>query len=701
MIHYKKNTENIVVLTLDMAGRTTNVLNHEIVDAFVPVIEHLKEEKARKALRGVILTSGKKTFSSGGDLDYLNKAHDPEEIFRFTEKLKTFFRDLERPGVPVVAAMNGAALGTGFELALACHHRIVVDHPSNRVGLPEVNMGLMPGGGGAIRLMWLLGLERAFQILTSGRSYTPQEALRAGIVDELAASESEMFEKARDWLMHNQEGRRPWDRKERSIPGGDSNHPAVADWVRHTAAELAGGPLHFFPAPRVILRTLFEGSLVSFDAASRIESRYYTQLLRSREAKNMIKAFWLDANAIEAGINRPKGYGKFRPKKVGIIGAGWMGSAIAFECARQGLSVVLKDVSKLIAERGRDYARQRLHTMLQAGNLMQAEADQLLERIRTTDSSVEFADCDLVIEAVFENAMVKGKVTREAETHLDEYSLFATNTISIPITELAAASSRPENYIGLHFFPPVEEVPLVEIVRGKKTSDESVARSIDFVRQIHKTPVVVKDDWGFFVARVQNTFILEGITMLQEGLPPALIENLGKQCGMPRGALALADDLSLDLVLRYERQAAAHYGPKYIRHPAVTVLETMTEALSRTGRNKRAGFYEYGDGEHRRLWQDLNLHFPVSAESWDAEQIKDRFLFAQVIEAVWCLQEGVINSIPEANLASIYGWGFPAFKGGVFQYIADYGKTAFLQQCKVLEQQHGPRFQAPKKVKEL
>lgn len=701
MIKYEKDTDNIATLTLDMSGRPHNVINHEILEAFVPVVEHLKKEKAAGALRGVILTSAKKSFLAGGDLEYLYRAEDASEIFSVTERLKAFFRDLERPGVPVVAAINGNALGTGFELTLACHHRIVIDDNDIKLGLPEVMLGLIPSGGGIIRLMWLLGIEEAFPILTSGRRYAPGEALQAGIIDELASDRKEMLAKAKAWLMQTEEGRRRWDREECRIPGGNASNHRVGAVIRRFAAELASITHNNYPAPQAILNVLAEGSKVDFDTACRIESRYYTELLSSQQCKNMIKAFWFDRNFIRQGKNRPRGFGKFRPRSVGVIGAGQMGTGIALACLQSGLEVVLKDVSRLIAERGRESLQGKLDRMVKSGAIHPGDRERMLGRIKTTESPEDFESCDLVIEAVFENQMVKQKVTREAEEFMDEFSLFASNTISIPITRLANASLRPENYVGLHFFHPAEAVPLVEIVRGAETSDETVARAFDFVRAIHKIPIIVKDDWGFYAARVQNTYLLEGITMLEEGYPPALIENLGLQAGMPKGPLASADDLGLPIAQRYENQAAEHYGSKYIQHPAVSVLHKMLEELNRPGRIKKAGFYAYDKTEGRQLWPELTTHFPATRDAYDREEMTERLLFAQVIEAVWCMQEKVIHSIAAANLGSIYGWGFPAFKGGVIQYVMDYGYENFISRCEVYREKYGQRFRVPKFLKKV
>jgi len=701
MIRYKKDTDNIATLTLDMAGRSFNIINHQIFEAFVPVIDHLKKEKKNGVLKGVILTSAKKTFLSGGELEYLYRAEDSAAIFNFSQRLKHFLRELESPGIPVVAAINGSAQGTGFEVALACHHRVVLDDHAIRLGFPEVTMGLIPGGGGIIRLMWLLGVEKAYPILANGRNYSPAEALQAGIVDELAATPRDMLAKARDWLLQTKEGRRIWDKEASRLPGKTTRNPQVAERVRLLTAELARSSNGNYPAPQAILNVMAEGAKVDFDTACRIESRYYTQLLRSKQCKNMIKAFWFDQEFIRQGKNRPRGFGKFRPKKVGVIGAGLMGSGIAYACLTNGLEVVIKDVSRLIAERGRDFVREKLNARLKEGLLSKSEQDRLLSRIQTTESSADFEDCDLVIEAVFENKMVKQKVAREAEAYLDEFSLLASNTISIPITQLAEASARPENYVGMHFFHPADEVPLVEIVRGAHTSEETIARAFDFVRAIHKTPIIVKDDWGFYAGRVQNTFILEGITMLEEGYPPALIENLGRQAGMPKGALEMADDVGLPIVLRYENQAASHYGANYVQHPAVSVLDKMLNSLNRPGRSQRAGFYDYPEEQNKRLWPELSEHFHASPAPYEQEEIMERFLFAQVLEAVWCMQEGVIQSVAAANLGSIYGWGFPAFKGGAIQYVNDYGPQAFTEKCKYYRKQFGQRFRVPRSLKKL
>ncbi len=696
MIFYKKDIQNIAYINLDMKGRKVNVLNHEIVKAFIPLVEHLEKEKEKGALNGIIFTSSKSSFLAGGDLEYILETNDPKDLFNYSQSIQQFFRQLEKPGVPVVAAMNGSCLGTGFEFALACHHRIVVDNPKIKVGLPEVNLGLMTGGGASIRLLWLLGIEKAYEVLINHKTYNPREAKAVGIIDELAANETEMLESARKWIMANLKEKRIWD----AVPGmSPIENYKIQDLrsVQKLTAHSMKTHHDNFPAYRAILNTLAEGLYVDFDTACKIESRYFAELLQKKECKNMLKTFWFDFNKIKKDDMRPKGYGKFRAKKVGIIGAGIMGRGIAISCLLNGLEVIMKDISEAVVNVGFENIKLRFREMVQENKIKEELMTDSLSRFTASDDAQLFKDCDLVIEAVYENKNLKVNVAKEAEMHLGEHTLIGTNTVSIPISDLGDLMAKPSNFIGLHFFHPVEEVPLCEIVIGKKTSEETVARAFDFIKKIRKTPVLVKDQWGFFASRVQNTYILEGVQMLQEGYPASLIENLGFQAGMGKGALALADTLSLNLVLNYERQAAKHYGPKYIAHPAVTPLEIMIEEAKRPGRPSKQGFYDYDEDTARRLnlWKGLSDHFPASQKDYDATALKERLLFVQVLETLWVLYEGVINSVPEANLGSIYGWGFPAFKGGVIQYISDFGKEAFLEKCKYYEGLHGPRFKVP------
>lgn len=701
MIKYQKDTDNIVTLRLDMAGRTDNIINHEIGKAFIPVIEHLKKEKEKGKLRGIIITSDKKTFLTGGELDYLVKNKDAKQIFEYTEKTKKFIRDLELPGVPVVAAINGSALGIGFELPLACHYKILLDRDNIRVGLPEVTLGLMPGSGANIRLLWLMGLDKAFSIISKGKKYLPKEALEVGLVDELALDEKDMMNRARTWLLSNPEGRQPWDRAEYKIPEGRANNPVVAAKIAKITANLVKDYRYNYPAPQAIFNTLVEGAKVDFDTACRIESRNFTQLVLSQEASNMTKAFWYDFNAIKKNLSRPKGFGKFRPKKIGIIGAGLMGSGIAYVCALHGLEVVLKDISRPVAERGKSFSAQKLSELVRLGKIKGTEKQAILDLITTTESPKEFQDCDLVIEAVFENQSVKKKVIKEAEQYMDDYAFFASNTSLIPITTLGNAASKPENFVGLHFFSPVTDEPLVEIVGGENTSDETIARAYDFVKAIKKIPILVKDNPGFYAARVKNTYILEGVALLQEGYDPAVIERLGVQAGMPYGPLEMADRVSLQSVLMAERQAAEHFGSKYQVHPAVEAVHQMIETHNRPGLSTGAGFYHYEASEKVGFWSDLSEHFPISRKEVQSVELMDRMMMVQALDAVWCLNDNIIQSVAEGNIGSIYGWGFPSFKGGTLQYINDYGMGKFIAKAKAFQDRLGPRFMVPRRIKKM
>ena len=698
MIRLTKDTDHIVTLELDMRESAENLLNHKIVDAFQPVISHLQDEKTRGALRGIIIRSAKRSFMSGGELEYLQSNEGPAEVFTLTQRLKKLLRALERPGVPVVAALNGSALGIGFEFALACHYRIAIDSPKVSFGLPEINLGLMPGAGSCMRLMWLLGIERAYPLLTKGQRYAPSEAIAEGLIDELADNEQCMLDAARKFILSTPQGSRSWDRGG-SIPGGTSRDKHVRQYIVGQAADLAKSHKTHYPAYAAILSTLSEGSKVDFDTGLRIESRKYTELLSDSTAYNMINAFWFERRELNAGANRPKGFGKFRVRTVGIVGAGQMGSGIGYACSRAGLGVIIKDVSRAIALKGKELVSAEAEQEVTRGTLSRKEADQLVERISFSESFKDFEHCDLVIEAVFEHEKVKSKVIREVGPHMDEYALLASNAISIPISTLAKASYQASQFVGLHFFPPAQSVPLVEIVRGEQTSDETIARAFDFVRAIKKVPILVKDDWGFYVARVQNTYILEGITMLLGGYPPSLIENLGLQLGMPAGPLMLADRISLEIVMSYEQQAADHYGKKYVQHPAVEVLKFMLQE-GRAGRAKGKGFYDY-DAAQPTLWSGLTERFEVSKFEFDRAHLEERLLFSQVLEAGWCLQEGVISLVSEANLGSIYGWGFPSNFGGVINYAKQYPAQEFLARTDVLIAQEGPRFSVANALKNI
>ncbi|MEY4926544.1 MAG: hypothetical protein RI894_980 [Bacteroidota bacterium] len=704
MIKYKKTTENIVTITMDMDGRSANVINHEIGRAFVPCIEHLRKEKAANALKGVIITSAKKTFLAGGDLDYLYHANDPQEIFAFSQQLKALFRTIEELNVPVVAAINGAAVGGGYELTAACHYRICVDHIDAKIGLPEVTLGLLPGGGGCIRLAWLLGIEKAFQILTEGKNYSPKEAKTLGLIDDIQPSYEAVLDRAADWIRKNPNARQPWDMPDAKIPGGTANSPKIAQFIASAIAILTHKTRNNYPAPLAIAAVLTEGTIVDFETAQRIESRYFTTLVCGQTSKNMQRAFWFDMNSIKDGLSRPKGFGKFRPRKIGVIGAGMMGSGIAFMASWAGLEVVLKDVSKTIADKGKDYSASLVTNRVKEGKMTQFDANTLINRIKTTENYADFEGCDLVIEAVFENIQLKNRVTKETEQYLDSDSIFASNTSTLPITGLAKASVRPENYIGLHFFSPVHSMRLVEIIKGAKTSGETLARAFDFVKLLHKIPIVVNDKRGFYTTRVVSTYLLEGILLLVEGQHAMRIESAGMNAGMPVGPLVLCDEVSLSLILDIEDQAkiASEEAIEPTVHQLATqFIDRMVHEFNRTGKAHGAGFYDYPTEGKKHLWAELQTHIPLNKNVIPDRDLQERLLFVQILETVKCVEENVVMHTADANIGSVFGWGFAPFKGGTLQYINDYGLDNFISRCGELEKMYGTRFTAPHLLLEM
>ncbi|MEM6723642.1 MAG: 3-hydroxyacyl-CoA dehydrogenase NAD-binding domain-containing protein [Bacteroidota bacterium] len=611
------------------------------------------------------------------------------------------FRSLERLQVPVVAAINGTALGSGFELCLATHHRVCINDPNIMLGSPEVSLGLMPGGGGLIRTLWKLGILPTIELLTKGRLLNPLEARDLNLVDELAYDRGDMMRKARLWIEQQDSPKQPWDQVGNAIPGLPADHPEVRAAVALASARLFKETRGNYPAPQKILETIVEAAGLDFDTGMQIEARNFTELIAGQTAKNLMKAFWFDFNAIKAASSRPKGYGRFRPYKVGIIGAGMMGSGIAHICAKAGLKVVLKDVSRVIADKGKQYSARLLEIEVETGKITDDDKELILQKIQTTESASDFEDCDLVIEAVFENRMLKGQVTREADQFLHSETLVASNTSTIPITDLAKSSMRPENFIGMHFFSPVEKMQLVEIIKGEATTRETLARAFDFVKQVGKTPIVVNDRRGFYTTRVLNRFILEGLALLQEGQKAATIEQISLLSGMPVGPLALSDEVSIRLLRDIETQAERDLGEAYEMHPGFPVLDKMIDELDRVGKSKKAGFYEYPDAEEKYLWEGLSYHFPVAAEQLALETITHRLMFSQVLEAVRCYEEGVVMAVHDANVGAILGWGFAPFKGGTLQYVNDFGISAFIEVAKDLEARFGARFKVPELLFEM
>ena len=692
---YEKDQDNIVTLTMDQPGRSANMMGDEFGKGFGEVMAKLQKEKD---LKGVIVASAKNTFMAGGDLDKLYNATDAGEVFANGQALKQGFRELETLGVPVVAAINGAALGGGLELALATHHRIAINDPRVELGFPEVTLGLLPGGGGCVRLPRMIGIQEALPYLSEGKRVKAPVALEAGIVDELAGDRDDLMARARKWIINNPNARQPWDQKGFKIPGGDPKNPKVAQLLAIAPAMLKQRTRGNMPAPQAIMNTVIEGTQVDVETAARIESRYFASLVTGQVSKNMISAFWYQLNAINGGNSRPQGPDTWQATKVGILGAGMMGSGIAYCAASVGCEVVLKDVSQDNAEKGKAYSRTLLDKKVSKGRMKQDKADAVLARILPTDKAADLKGCDLVIEAVFEDRELKAKVTEEAEAQLDEQAIFASNTSTLPITGLARASARPGNFVGLHFFSPADRMPLVEIITGEQTSGETLARAFDFVKQIRKTPIVVNDSRGFYTSRVFSTYVQEGISMLREGQDPQRIESAGLQAGMPVGPLALSDEVSMSLMMHIREQTRKDLeaeGKQVPEHPAFGIVEEMVKKHERPGKAAGKGFYEYPAEGKKYLWPELRKLYTDPQRALPYQEMMDRMLFVQSLETIRCMDEGVLESIPDANIGSIFGWGFAPQHGGVLQFINGYGIKAFVARARELEKTYGDRFAPP------
>ncbi|MGA6168056.1 3-hydroxyacyl-CoA dehydrogenase NAD-binding domain-containing protein [Amycolatopsis magusensis] len=705
-IRWESDADGIVVLTLDDPKQSANTMNADFRESLGVVVDRLEAEK--DSITGVVLTSAKKTFFAGGDLNDLIQAkpENAAEITRSSGQMKAQMRRLEQLGRPVVAAINGAALGGGLELALSTHHRIAADVKGSQIGLPEVTLGLLPGGGGVVRTVRLLGIQSALlNVLLQGQRHKPAKALELGLVDELVDSVDELLPKAKEWIKANPEAVQPWDVKGYKIPGGTPSNPKFAAnlpaFPANLRKQIKGANM---PAPRAILSAAIEGSQVDFDTAQLVETRYFVHLATGQVAKNMTKAFFFDLQHINSGGSRPDGFEKYTAKKVGVLGAGMMGAAIAYVSAKAGIDVVLKDVSQEAAEKGKGYAVKLEQKALSRGKTTQEKSDELLARIKPTGDPADFAGVDFVIEAVFESVELKHKVFGEIEGVVNADAVLGSNTSTLPITSLAEGVQRTEDFIGIHFFSPVDKMPLVEIICGEKTSPATLAKVFDYTLQIRKTPIVVNDSRGFFTSRVIGTFINEAVAALGEGVEPASIEQAGTQAGYPAPPLQLMDELTLTLPrkIRLETKAAVEAeGGTWNGHASEAIIDRMVEEFDRKGRSSGAGFYEYDDeGKRTGLWPGLRDAFKSGTGEVPFEDLKERMLFAEALETVKCFDEGVLTSVQDANIGSIFGIGFPAWTGGVIQYINQYegGLAGFVARSRELAERYGDHFLPPESL---
>lgn len=697
-IRYEKGQDQIVVLTLDIPGQSANTMNAAYREAMAATLTRLEAEK--NEIAGVVITSAKKTFFAGGDLNELIKV-DKTHAKAFYDSvlvLKAQLRRLETLGKPVVAAINGAALGGGWEICLACHHRVALDDKSVQLGLPEVTLGLLPGGGGVVRMVRMLGLEKALPYLLEGKKVRPAQALQAGLIDELAADREALLAQARAWVLANPEVRQPWDNKGYAIPGGTPSHPKVAQMLAIAPSILRSKTQGCFPAPEKILCAAVEGAQVDFDTAHLIETRYFTELVTGQVAKNMIGTFWFQLNQINAGSSRPQGYAPYVTRKVGVLGAGMMGAGIAYVSACAGIEVVLKDITLAAAEKGKAHSAALLDKKVSRGQLTAEQRETTLARIHPTQDDADLAGCDLIIEAVFEDRALKAKVSAAAQNVVGADAVIASNTSTLPISGLATAVPDQAKFIGLHFFSPVDKMPLVEIIKGARTSDETLARGFDFVLQIKKTPIVVNDSRGFFTSRVFGTFTNEGIAMLGEGVAAPMIETEARKAGMPVGPLAVSDEVSLSLMSHIRQQTAKDLqaeGKAMPNHPATAVIDLLVNEYKRTGKAAGAGFYDYPAGGQKHLWPELKTRFEQPGKQISPKDVRDRLLFIQAIETVRCVEEGVLMSTADANVGSIFGIGFAAWSGGALQFINQYGLNDFIARARYLAEEYGERFSPP------
>ena len=701
---YDKDADGIVTITMDMTG-PVNAMNEEYRGA---MSETVKKLQAETGLTGVVIASAKKVFFAGGDLNELLAAQpgDEEAFMSNLDSIKADLRAIEKLPVPVVSAINGAALGGGFEICLATNHRIAYNHKSVQLGLPEVSLGLLPGGGGVVRMVNLLGLQNALPYLLEGKKVDPAKALKAGMIHETVESLDELVPRAKAFILENKDNEatavQPWDQKGFKIPGGNASSPKLAQVLMAAPAMLSKTTRGLLPAPEKIMDCAVEAAKLDFDSALRVESRGLAYLVMTPEAKNMITTFFFQMNKLNGGASRPKDVPPQQTKKLGILGAGMMGQGIAYVSAKAGIEVILKDISIEAAEKGKAYSEKLLDKAISRGRSTEEKKAQLLSLIKPTANDEDLQGCDLIIEAVFENVALKHKITAATEKYLAEDGIWGSNTSTLPITQLAEGASKPDNFIGIHFFSPVDKMPLVEIICGEKTSDIALAKAYDYTKQIRKTPIVVNDSLGFFTSRTFGTYFDEGVRAVTEGVHPIKVDNLGKAIGMPVGPLTVHDETSLELS-RKAMETWEEMGVKG-KYGEQNALEEMIAFMigenNRGGRHHGGGYFEYHEDGSKTIWPGLVEKFYRPEVEISDQDIKDRMLFRQVIESLKCLETGVLRTVADGNIGSIMGIGAPVWTGGFLQFVNTYGLEKFQARCAELAAAYGERFTCPNIVAE-
>ena len=700
--------DGIATVTFDVPGRSMNTLTSGVMKEIPEWVEQVKGDDA---VKGVVLTSGKASgFCAGADLGDMAGGMlggaDLQAAYDAGWRLNGALRALETCGKPVAAAINGLALGGGLELTLACHYRVVGDNPKIQLGLPEIKVGLFPGGGGTQRLPRLIGVQNALMQISEGKSWRPKDALSAGVIHEVVEPGKEV-EAAKEWIKGKVESGgkavQPWDEKGWKLPGGGPYHPAGSQVFIMGNAMLRKQSYGNYPAVTNMMKAVYEGVQLPMDAALRVETRYFIKTLMTPQAQGMIRSLFLSKQELDKGAVRPKDQPKSDPKKVAVLGAGMMGAGIAYVQAMAGIETILIDVSQEGAEKGKSYAEDILKKRVSRGQMTQDKADAVLALITPTTDYGLIKGSDLVIEAVFENRELKAEVTKKAEAQLEPGAVFGSNTSTLPITGLAEASARPEDFIGVHFFSPVDKMMLVEIILGEKTGDAAIARALDYVMKIRKTPIVVNDGRGFYTSRCFATYVAEGLAMLEEGYAPALIDNIGRATGMPRGPLEMHDDVALDLSVKITKQTKADLGDKFVPQPGMEIVEKMVEDLGRYGRKNGKGFYDY-DQKPKKLWPGLSDLAPVKINDSTPELVEDqkrRLLYRQAVEVARCWEEGVIDDPREADVGAILAWGFAPWTGGPITLIDQTGLKAFVEQADEYAARYGDRFTPPQLLRDM
>lgn len=706
---YAVDADGVATITWDVKAKSMNVMS---TDAFALLSDLIDQALADAAVKGVILTSGKKDFAGGMDLNVIARmrAGGAQAIFDGVMNMHAVLRKIERAGMdpktlkggkPIVAALPGTALGIGLELPLSCHRIIAADNPKAKIGLPEIMVGIFPGAGGTTRLVRKMGAMMAAPFLLEGKLSDPKSAKAAGLIDEVVAPE-DLLSRAKEWVLAAKDADlvKPWDAKGYKLPGGAPYHPAGFMTFVGASAMVHGKTMGVYPAAKALLGAVYEGALVPFDTALKIEARHFTSVLMNPSSTAMIRSLFINKEALEKGANRPA-VADQTVRKLGVIGAGMMGAGIAYVSANAGIDVVLIDATQEAADKGKAHSEALLDKGIQKRKVTVEKKAEVLARITTTTDYAALAGCDLVVEAVFEDPKIKAEVTAKVEAVVGPDCIYATNTSTLPITSLAKASARPDGFIGIHFFSPVDKMALVEIIRGKATGDVAVAKALDFVRQIRKTPIVVNDARFFYANRCIIPYINEGIRMVAEGVDPALIENAAKLVGMPLGPLQLVDETSIDLGVKIAKATRAAMGDAYPDGAVDEVIFWMADQ-GRLGKKANAGFYSYdASGKREGLWDGLAAKYPVAKDQPDLTEIQHRLLMAQVLEAVRALEDGVLTDIREGDVGAILGWGFAPWSGGPFGWLDIIGAARAVDICDGLTERHGARFTTPKLLADM